>query len=121
MTTQKKYGNISLAKKKLTEIMGSTYYHHESHPKIHIFASFLLLGRRKFSTEVLHFYLTSLEKIMQSKVGINIAPDDKSDIDVVPYLKAIDGIRLMFEDKIPTDAYARLRNDIDRITVITNR
>ena len=67
------------------------------------------------------FYLTTLEKINQSKIGINVTQDDKSDIDVVPYLKAIDGIRTVFEDKIPTEAYARLRNEVERITVFQSR
>jgi hypothetical protein len=34
----KKYGNVKLAERKILQILGSVYYHIDSHPKIIFFA-----------------------------------------------------------------------------------
>ena len=46
--------------------------------------------------------------------------DDKSDIDIVPYVKALDGLKLIFEEKIPLEAYTRIKFTItkDRMKVV---
>jgi len=101
--------------------MGSALYHNDSHLKIQQFACFLGIGRQTFSTEVFHFYLTALEKIQSSRVGINIGVENKSEIDVVPFLKAMDGVRMMFEEKIPIEAMARVRAEVERIAISKER
>ncbi len=42
-------------------------------------------------------------------MGINIKQDDRSDIDIIAYLKALDGAKIIFEDKIPVEAYGRIK------------
>jgi predicted glycoside hydrolase/deacetylase ChbG (UPF0249 family) len=59
----KKYGNVKLAEKKILQILGSTYYHIDSHLKINFFAQCLHLGKRDFSNEILFFYLNVSAKI----------------------------------------------------------
>eukprot|EP00347_Sterkiella_histriomuscorum_P015973 403354987 len=117
----KKYGNVKLAEKKIMQILGSTYYHIDSHPKITFFGLCLHLSKRGFSNDVLFFYLQTMEKIQSSNVGILIKQDDKSDIDIIPYLKALDGIKLVFEDKLPVEAYGRVRQEVDRFTITKER
>ena len=101
--------------------MGSTFYHIDSHPKITFFGLCLHLGNRGFSNEILNFYLTTLEKIYNSSVDSNIKQDDRSDIDIAPLLKALDGIKQIFEDKIPIEAYSKLKTDVDRFTMTKER
>eukprot|EP00347_Sterkiella_histriomuscorum_P020606 403337169 len=117
----KKYGNVKLAERKIMQILGSTYYHIDSHPKITFFGLCLHLSKRGFSNDVLFFYLQTMEKIQSSNVGILIKQDDKSDIDIIPYLKALDGIKLVFEDKLPVEAYGRVRQEVDRFTITKER
>ena len=64
---------------------------------------------RSYSNEVLFFYLQAIERIQNSSVGIHVKQDDKSDIDIVPYVKALDGLKLIFEEKIPLEAYTRIK------------
>jgi len=54
-------------------------------------------------------------------VGITVKQDDKSDIDIIPYLKALDGIKLVFEDKIPIEAYDRIKQEVERFTISKDR
>ena len=117
----KKYGNSKLAERKIMQILGSTYYHIDSHPKITFFGFCLHLGKRGYSNDVLFFYLNTMERIQNSNVGINVKQDDKSDIDIVPYLKALDGIKLVFEDKIPIEGYGRIKQDVEKFTVTKER
>ncbi len=42
-------------------------------------------------------------------MGINVKQDDKSDIDIVPYVKALDGIKIIFEEKIPLEGYIKIK------------
>ena len=81
----------------------------------------LHLGQRGFSNEILFFYLTALEKIQNLNIGINIKQDDKLDIDAIPYVKALDGFKLVFEDKLPLESYNKTKSEIDKITVNKDR
>ena len=117
----KKYGNLKLAEKKIQQILGSCYYHYDTHPKIQFFSNCLHIGRKKFSTDILLIYLTALDKIFTSNVGVSIKFSDKDDVDIVPFLKAIDGIKIIFEDKIPLEAYARLKGEVERISFNKDR
>ena len=117
----KKYGNAKLAEKKILQILGSTYYHIESHPKIAFFGMCLHLGKKFYSNDVLFFYLQTKDRIQSSNVGINVKQSDKSDIDIVPYLKALDGIKVVLEDKIPVEAYGRVKVEVERFTITKDR
>jgi hypothetical protein len=39
----------------------------------------------------------------------------------VPYLKALDGIKIVFEERIPIEAYVRIKSDVDKITLTKDR
>jgi hypothetical protein len=54
-------------------------------------------------------------------VGIHIKQDDRSDIDIIPYLKALDGIKIVFEDKIPIEALGRIKQEVERFTITKDR
>ena len=117
----KKYGNVKLAEKKILQILGSTYYHLESHPKVSFFGMCLHINRKGYSNEVLFFYLQSIDKIQTSNVGIHVKQDDKSDIDIVPYMKALDGIKIIFEEKIPLEGYIKMKQEVERFTISRER
>jgi len=59
----KKYGNTKLAEKKIFQILGSTYYHIDSHVKVQFFAALLHMGKRNYSNDILFFYLNTMDKI----------------------------------------------------------
>lgn len=62
-----------------------------------------------------------MEKIQNSNVGINVKQDDKSDIDIIPYLKALDGIKIVFEDKIAVESYGRVKLEVEKFTITKDR
>jgi len=47
--------------------------------------------------------------------------DEKSEIDIVSYLRAMEGIKMIFEDKIPIEAYGRVKQEVERFTITKDR
>jgi hypothetical protein len=47
--------------------------------------------------------------------------DDRSDIDIIPYLKALDGVKVVFEEKIPIEGFERIKQDVEKFTITKDR
>lgn len=85
------------------------------HMKIDLFCSFLQINEKPFSNDVANFYLSILEGLNNSKIGLKNDYDEKNEKEYVSLSKAIEVMREKLEVMLPIEVILELRKRIEKL------
>ncbi|CAD8127260.1 unnamed protein product [Paramecium sonneborni] len=113
-----KYGFKHVAEKKYLQFLLSVI-HFSQIFRVNLFARLLCLlhdEHLNFTQEESAFLLSGLEYIhSQTTLGVNIVQGDSESKFYVPYLRALDYIKMHLENKLTEDEIKELRGDLDNL------
>ncbi|CAD8185807.1 unnamed protein product [Paramecium pentaurelia] len=113
-----KYGFKHVAEKKYLQFLLSVI-HFSQIFRVNLFARLLCLlhdEHLNFTQEESAFLLSGLEYIhSQTSLGVNIVQGDSESKFHVPYLRALDYIKMHLENKLTEDEIKELRQDLDNL------
>ncbi|CAK67716.1 unnamed protein product (macronuclear) [Paramecium tetraurelia] len=113
-----KYGFKHVAEKKYLQFLLSVIHFCQIF-RVNVFARLLCLlhdEHLNFNQEESAFMISGLEYIhSQTSLGVNIVQGDSESKFYVPYLRALDYIKIHLENKLTEDEIKELRNDLDNL------
>jgi hypothetical protein len=108
----KKYGNNSLADKKMIQIFSGVYYHQDADLRINMFGRFLMLSNEKnYNNDICNIYLQILGKLqMNISSRLNQVKEEAGgEVEIAQFVVAYECFKDLFDEKVPIEVYRDIK------------